>query len=78
MKVTDAFRILFRNARKISAKVAWDKLGMLRGSSQKNNLEERKLSRKLQRYQNILLLSRIWGSHGGEYEGGCLLGCSAV
>jgi hypothetical protein len=22
--------------------------------------------------------SRIWGSHGGEYEGGCLLGCSAV
>jgi hypothetical protein len=23
-------------------------------------------------------LSRIWGSHGGEYEDGCLLGCSAV
>jgi hypothetical protein len=22
--------------------------------------------------------SRIWGSHGGEYEDGCLLGCSAV
>jgi hypothetical protein len=21
---------------------------------------------------------RIWGSHGGEYEDGCLLGCSAV
>jgi hypothetical protein len=20
----------------------------------------------------------IWGSHGGEYEGGCFLGCSAV
>jgi hypothetical protein len=26
--------------------------------------------------QNIF--SRIWGSHGGEYEDGCLLGCSAV
>jgi hypothetical protein len=25
-----------------------------------------------------LILSRIWGSHGGEYEDGCLLGCSAV
>jgi hypothetical protein len=24
------------------------------------------------------LISRIWGSHGGEYEDGCLLGCSAV
>jgi hypothetical protein len=23
-------------------------------------------------------LGRIWGSHGGEYEDGCLLGCSAV
>jgi hypothetical protein len=23
-------------------------------------------------------LSRIWVSHGGEYEDGCLLGCSAV
>jgi hypothetical protein len=23
-------------------------------------------------------LSRIWGSYGGEYEDGCLLGCSAV
>jgi hypothetical protein len=23
-------------------------------------------------------LSRIFGSHGGEYEDGCLLGCSAV
>jgi hypothetical protein len=23
-------------------------------------------------------LSRIWGSHGGEYEDGCLLGCSTV
>jgi hypothetical protein len=22
--------------------------------------------------------SRIWGSHSGEYEDGCLLGCSAV
>jgi hypothetical protein len=20
----------------------------------------------------------IWGSHGGEYEDGCLLGCSAM
>jgi hypothetical protein len=20
----------------------------------------------------------IWGSHGGEYEDGCILGCSAV
>jgi hypothetical protein len=25
---------------------------------------------------NIKLQSRIWGSHGGEYEDGCLLGCS--
>jgi hypothetical protein len=24
------------------------------------------------------LVIRIWGSHGGEYEDGCLLGCSAV
>jgi hypothetical protein len=24
-----------------------------------------------------LNLNRIWGSHGGEYEDGCLLGCSA-
>jgi hypothetical protein len=23
-------------------------------------------------------ISRIWGSHGGEYEDGCLLGCSDV
>jgi hypothetical protein len=23
-------------------------------------------------------LSRIWGSHGGEYEDGCLLGCSTT
>jgi hypothetical protein len=23
------------------------------------------------------VFSRIWGSHGGEYEDGCLLGCSA-
>jgi hypothetical protein len=29
-------------------------------------------------YRSISLLSRIWGSHGGEYEDGCLLGCSAV
>jgi hypothetical protein len=26
----------------------------------------------------LTCVSRIWGSHGGEYEGGCLLGCSAV
>jgi hypothetical protein len=26
----------------------------------------------------ILILSEISGSHGGEYEDGCLLGCSAV
>jgi hypothetical protein len=25
-----------------------------------------------------LYISRIWVSHGGEYEDGCLLGCSAV
>jgi hypothetical protein len=25
-----------------------------------------------------MLPYRIWGSHGGEYEDGCLLGCSAV
>jgi hypothetical protein len=25
-----------------------------------------------------LLISRIWGSHGGEYEDGCLPGCCAV
>jgi hypothetical protein len=24
------------------------------------------------------MVSRIWGSHGGEYEDGCLLGCSTV
>jgi hypothetical protein len=24
------------------------------------------------------MVSWIWSSHGGEYEGGCLLGCSAV
>jgi hypothetical protein len=24
------------------------------------------------------LFSRIWGSHGGEYEDGCLLGCSTL
>jgi hypothetical protein len=24
--------------------------------------------------ENKLKLSRIWGSHGGEYEDGCLLG----
>jgi hypothetical protein len=23
-------------------------------------------------------LGGIWGSHGGEYEDGCLLGCSTV
>jgi hypothetical protein len=27
---------------------------------------------------NTFLLSRIWGSHGGEYEDCCLLGCSTV
>jgi hypothetical protein len=25
-----------------------------------------------------VLLSMTWGCHGGEYEDGCLLGCSAV
>jgi hypothetical protein len=32
------------------------------------------------RRQQIQLLkcSEIWGSHGAEYEDGCLLGCSAV
>jgi hypothetical protein len=25
-----------------------------------------------------ILLRRIWGSHGGKYEDGCLLGCSTV
>jgi hypothetical protein len=29
-------------------------------------------------FWRFLILSRIWGSHGGEYEDGCLLGCSAV
>jgi hypothetical protein len=28
--------------------------------------------------ENLRPLSRIWGSHGDEYEDGCLLGCSAV
>jgi hypothetical protein len=28
--------------------------------------------------QWCVVTSRIWGSHGGEYEDGCLLGCSAV
>jgi hypothetical protein len=27
---------------------------------------------------NQVCLSRIWGSHGDEYEDSCLLGCSAV
>jgi hypothetical protein len=27
---------------------------------------------------SLLFICRIWGSHGGEYEDGCLLGCSAV
>jgi hypothetical protein len=27
---------------------------------------------------NCILYSRIWGSQGGEYEDGCLLGCSTV
>jgi hypothetical protein len=26
----------------------------------------------------LFVLGRISGSHGGEYEDGCLLGCSAV
>jgi hypothetical protein len=30
------------------------------------------------RHKHQLELSRIWGYHGGEYEDGCLLGCSAV
>jgi hypothetical protein len=29
-------------------------------------------------YSSILKIFRIWGSHGGWYEDGCLLGCSAV
>jgi hypothetical protein len=32
----------------------------------------------LQTWRNTSILGRIWGSHGGEYEDGCLLGCSAV
>jgi hypothetical protein len=28
--------------------------------------------------KKVQYCSRIWGSHGGEYEDGCLLGCSAV
>jgi hypothetical protein len=24
------------------------------------------------------IVGEIWGSHGGKYEDGCLLGCSAV
>jgi hypothetical protein len=27
---------------------------------------------------NFIIISRIWCSHGGEYEEGCLLGCSAM
>jgi hypothetical protein len=30
------------------------------------------------RVMQTWLVIRIWGSHGGEYEDGCLLGCSAV
>jgi hypothetical protein len=29
-------------------------------------------------YLKLKLICRIWGSHSGEYEDGCLLGCSAV
>jgi hypothetical protein len=28
--------------------------------------------------QTIIFINRIWGSHGGEYEDCCLLGCSTV
>jgi hypothetical protein len=26
----------------------------------------------------MFMNNKIWGSHGGEYEDGCLLGCSAI
>jgi hypothetical protein len=29
-------------------------------------------------YLAYIYTSRIWGSHGGEYEDGCVLGCSKV
>jgi hypothetical protein len=29
-------------------------------------------------HSNSIFTWSIWGSHGGEYEDGCLLGCSAV
>jgi hypothetical protein len=29
-------------------------------------------------FKAVFSLSMIWGSHGGEYEDGCLVGCSAV
>jgi hypothetical protein len=27
---------------------------------------------------NLLMMCRIWGSHGGEYEDDCLLSCSTM
>jgi hypothetical protein len=47
---------------------------------------EMRWQQTLQNYRKGLLILRnlnkhlrmIWGSHGGEYEDGCLLGCSAV
>jgi hypothetical protein len=29
-------------------------------------------------FHNLIPVCRIWGSHAGEYEDGCVLGCSAV
>jgi hypothetical protein len=29
-------------------------------------------------HMNCITVDRIWGSHCGEYEDGCLLGCSAM
>jgi hypothetical protein len=29
-------------------------------------------------FYTLQIICRILGSHGGEYEDGCLLGCSAV
>jgi hypothetical protein len=34
--------------------------------------------KEYERWQNIKQQSRIWGSHGCDYEDGCLLGCSTV
>jgi hypothetical protein len=39
-------------------------------------IDYEKYNKKIE--SNRCIVSWIWGSHGGEYEDGCLLGCSSV